>query len=176
MRYNGSMARRRTPEVPSPLLSIDEVQRVLVEGIADLGAWGGGLGGGLGGRLPGRIGGASGGRAGGRFGARHLTRLDGDSRTLHVECVEQNLQALRTGFFGGRTQERVGAPPGAGVDAVLMIGVVGSGAWRLNPCVVQVVWFAHDLHATAHAKEGLIKQRTCSKALQTLAATLGFSE
>lgn len=167
------MTRRRGSEVPSPLLSIDQVEQALVEGIADLGARGGGLGGALGGGAAGRLGGVSGGRSGARFGARHLTRLDGEQRTLSVECTEENLHAVRAGFFGGRAQECVGTPPGATADAVLMVGVVGAGVGGLNPCVVQLVWFATELHVTAYAKEGLIKQRACAKALQTLADTMG---
>ncbi|MDN5855722.1 MAG: hypothetical protein L0K86_23345 [Actinomycetia bacterium] len=169
------MARRRTSEVPSPLLPVADVEHLLVEGIADLGALGGGLGGALGGGLPGRVGGASGGRTGGRFGARHLTRLDGDQLTVRVERSAGNLHTVRTGFFGGRAQESVGTPPGTNADAVLMIGAIGAGAMSMNLCVVQLVWFARELHATAHAKEGLIKQRTCAKALQTLTTTLGLT-
>ena len=38
----------------------------------------------------------------------------------------------------------------------------------MNPCTVQIVWSAEELHAYAHAREGLVKQRTCAKALQRL--------
>lgn len=38
----------------------------------------------------------------------------------------------------------------------------------MNPCMVQIVWSAEELHAYAHAREGLVKQRTCAKALQRL--------
>ena len=170
------MARGGTNGVSSPLLFIAEVEHVLVEGVAALGAWGGAVGGAVGGGFAGRLGGASGGRSGGRFGARYLTRLDGDQRVIHVERSEENLQAVRAEFFGGRVREGRGAPPGATAEALLMAGVVGSGPMSMNPCVVQLVWFAHELHATAHAKEGLIKQRTCAKALRALASMLGRAE
>ena len=158
--------------MPSPLLSVDEVEHVLAEGIADLGARGGAVGGAVGGGLAGRFGGASGGRAGGEFGARRLTRLDGEQRTIRVERTEENLQAVRAEYFGGRAQERRGTPAGTPAEALLMVGVIGSGSMSMNPCVVQLVWFAYELQATAHAKEGLVKQRTCAKALQKLAAVL----
>ncbi|WP_199849509.1 hypothetical protein [Blastococcus sp. Marseille-P5729] len=160
--------------MPSPLLPIEQVEHVLVESLGDLGAVGGAVGGGIGGGWAGRLSGASGGRTGGRAGARYLTRMDGDQRTLHIDRSEALLHAVRVGFFAGRAQERRGALPGASADAVQMVGVVGSGALSMNPCVVQLVWFPHELHATAHAREGLIKQRTCAKALERLASTLGL--
>lgn len=170
------MSRSKLNDVPSPLLSIEQVDDALVDGLGSLGAWGGGLGGAVGGTfvgagagVAGARGGTSGGRSGARFGARKLTRLDGEQSTMHIARTAENLQAVREGFFAGRLDERT---DDAG-DATLLVGIVGSGAGGLNPCVVQLVWYAEELHATAHAKEGLIKQRTCAKALQSLAATVG---
>lgn len=159
------MARRRSSDVHSPVLSIDEVKRVLTEGLAALGSVGGSMGGAIGGGPAGALGGASGGRAGAPLGA-WLTRLDGEERTLRFPRTEANLQRARQEFFGGNAMERIGEVSGAGEDAVLMAGLVGSGAASMNPCVVQAVWSAHEVHVTAHANEGLIKQRTCARALQ----------
>ena len=169
------MSRSRANDVPSPLLSIEQVEDALVDGLGSLGAWSGGLGGALGGSLvgagagaAGAAGGASGGRSGARFGARKLTRLDGEQKTTHVARTLENLRAVRERFFDGRLDERTDDP----ADATLLVGIVGSGAGGLNPCVVQVIWYTEELHATAHAKEGLIKQRTCAKALQSLVDTV----
>ena len=54
-----------------------------------------------------------------------------------------------------------------------MVGLVGSGTWNMNPCVMQLIWSERELYATAHAREGLIKQKTCAKALNRLATVLG---
>ncbi|UPK74111.1 hypothetical protein MU582_16960 [Nocardioidaceae bacterium SCSIO 66511] len=159
-------------DVPSPLLTIDQVVHLLEGALGDIGAWGGGVGGALGGGLAGRAGGTSGGRIGARFGTRHLTKLDGEQRTLQVPRTEQNVRVVRDKFFEGRAQERTGNPAGGEPGPIEMVGVVGSGTARMNPCVIQLVWFDQQVHVTAHAREGLIKQRTCSKALRALTESL----
>lgn len=45
------------------------------------------------------------------------------------------------------------------------VGVKGSGFFNLNPCVLEIVLKQNDLAIFAYAKEGLIKQNTCLKAI-----------
>lgn len=170
------MARRKVQNVESPLLPIEQVENMLIDGLGDIGAWSGGVGGMAGGAASGPVsgvagahGGKSGGRAGARWGARHLTRMDGDYMTLPVAPTADNLQAVREKVFAGRFQESADGYTGARQ----FIGiVVGPGLRGMNPCVVQLIWYAQELRATAHAREGLIRQRTCEKALQLLRATV----
>jgi|GEM_PF-3006583 len=170
------MSRRKIQKVESPLLPIEQVEDILIDGLGDIGAWSGGVGGMAGGAASGPVsgvagayGGKSGGRAGARWGARHLTRMDGDYATFPVTPSEENLQAVRERVFAGRLQESTDGYTGARQ----FIGiVVGPGLRGMNPCVMQLIWYAQELRATAHAREGLIKQHTCEKALQLLGATV----
>lgn len=150
------MARRRDRHAPSPLLTEEEVQAVLTEGLAAI---------------------AGRGAAGARLGAS-LTRLDGEQRTIGYGWTDDRLRAVREDWFGGAVDERRGAVPGLAEpttsdDTVQLVGVVGSGVGGMNPCVVQLVWTRDVLLATAHAKEGLIRQGTCRKALDSLERALG---
>ncbi|MGP5655891.1 hypothetical protein [Candidatus Corynebacterium faecigallinarum] len=151
---------RDNSDVPSPLLTLDQLNEMLFDGIAHAGAIGGGMGGGA----PG----ASGGAKGGRFGARHFTRLDGEQQVFPIPRSDASQQAVRIDFFGDGVLEET-EEPSASQDATLKIlGVVGSATMNMNPCIVQIVWSPSELHAFAHAREGVFKQRTCTKALQRL--------
>ena len=52
------------------------------------------------------------------------------------------------------------------------VGIKGSGFFNLNPCVLEVVLKQNNLEIVAHAKEGLIKQKTCLKGMSALRAYL----
>ncbi|HIW90593.1 MAG TPA: hypothetical protein H9870_02885 [Candidatus Corynebacterium avicola] len=136
---------------------------ILVEGLGALGALGGGAGAGGAG--------ASGGAQGGRLGAR-LTKLDGEQQMYSSPSSDAHRQTVQDDFFGGTEYVKTDEESGPGEPILKMVGVVGSGAMNMNPCVVQLVWSARELHAYAHAKEGLIKQRTCAKALLRLGDVL----
>ncbi|GAA2083091.1 hypothetical protein GCM10009821_25120 [Aeromicrobium halocynthiae] len=150
------MAPRRDRQAPSPLLTEDEVQAVLTEGLAAI---------------------AGRGAAGARIGTS-LTRLDGEQRTIRAGCTDDALRTVRDAWFGGAVDERRGPVPGLEEprtvdDTVQLVGVVGSGVGGMNPCVVQLVWTGDVLLATAHAKEGRIRQGTCRKALDSLERVVG---
>lgn len=62
-------------------------------------------------------------------------------------------------------------------DAVVTLrGVVGSGVGSLNPAYVIIIVDAQTstIGIAAHAKEGLIKQRTAQKAVDKVRSALGF--
>lgn len=48
-----------------------------------------------------------------------------------------------------------------------MICIVGSGVWSMNPAVVELSFGDTHMEITAWAKEGIIKQHTAEKAIQT---------
>jgi len=52
------------------------------------------------------------------------------------------------------------------------VGVKASGFFNMNPCVLEIVSKSNNIQVSAHAKEGLIKQKTCSKAIASLKAYL----
>lgn len=141
---------------PSPLLPDDEVMRLLREGMAELGAAGGGLGGGLTG--------ASGGRSGARWASRRIPTV-GATRSLPVPLVPQTYEPLRDAL----PLLLIVAP-----ERGQLAGMTGSGAMNLNPVVVQAFWDAGGLHLVAYAQEGLIKQHSARKAVDRLAGLLGM--
>ena len=151
------------PEPPL-FLSTAEIAAALEDGLAALGAIGGGVGGAIGAGLPGALGGASGGRSGARFGAR-FTRQDSRRRHWPQPSTPELVARLRA--FLQQPQDRQ-LTVADGTPVLGMVGIVGSGSMNLNPCLVEAVWDATGLQVVAHAKEGLIKQRTCEKALNRL--------
>ena len=165
------LLRRRSPaqqRVPSPVLPLAEVEARLEGRLAQLGGAGGGFGGGVGAGIPGAVGGRSGGAFGAQVGSRHLTRLDGAGLQLSVALDQDLVQRVLREVFAGRAEW--GWAPDRPV--ILMTGMVGSGAGGLNPCVLQIVWSQRGLEATAHAREGLIGQRTCARTLEKLESAL----
>lgn len=117
--------------------------------------------------------GGSGGATGARIGTRHSTQLDAERIDLPATRSQAGVEALDRELFGGRAEISGPSPAGPDDDAVLIVGVIGSGTGRLNPCVVQVVWWRSGLRATAHAREGLIGQGTAGRALARLREALG---
>ena len=156
----------------SLFLSAEEIAAALAGRLGDLGAAGGAFGGGLGGALSagpaagaaGAAGGASGGRLGGRLGAR-FTKLDSQRRHWPQPSTPEHLHRLHQ-FLRAPQQRQLSAPDGSPV--VGLSALIGSGSMNLNPCVVEAVWDSSGLQVVAHAREGLIKQRTCEKALDRL--------
>lgn len=116
--------------------------------------------------------GASGGAKGGTFGARHFTRLDGEKKVFSIPHSDAHQQVILDKFFGGAGSGETFEQAGSDEPVLTMVGAVGSGSMNMNPCVVQIVWSGNELQAFAHAREGLIKQRTCAKALQRLSDVL----
>ena len=161
------------PEAPL-FLSTDEIAAALEGRLGDLGAAGGAFGGAIGGGIgaggpaggaAGAAGGASGGRIGGRFGAKRFTKQDSHRRHWPQPSTPELMARLRQ-FLQQPQDRQLTAPDGTPVLG--MVGIVGSGSMNLNPCLVEAVWDASGLQVVAHAKEGLIKQRTCEKALDRL--------
>ncbi|GAA3656452.1 hypothetical protein GCM10022202_15880 [Microbacterium marinilacus] len=138
------------------MLADDEVRHILIERNAEMGATGGAVGGGAAGGRAGAAGGASGGRIGGRLGARLFTRVTGLTRTYDVP---------RTGAAAADVRGILQPLPASSDDDDAIVGLIGAGALGMNSAVVQVVWHADRVEATAHALEGLIDQRTAAGAL-----------
>lgn len=151
------------PETPL-FLSAEEITAALEGGLGSLGTVGGAVGGGLGGGVPGAVGGAAGGRTGGRLGAR-FTKPDRSRRRWPQPSTPAQIQRLRE-FLQYPQQRELTGPDGSSV--VGLYAIIGSGSMNLNPCVLEAVWDASGLQVVAHAREGLIKQRTCEKALDRL--------
>ncbi len=154
------------PELPL-FLSPAEITAALEGSLASLGAVGGGLGGMAGGGIAGGVGGASGGRIGARMGTRWFTKLDSRRRDWPQPSSPELVGRLHE-FLQHPQQRELTAPDGSSV--VGLYAMLGSGSMNLNPCVIETVWDASGLHAVAHAREGLIKQRTCEKLLDRLQA------
>lgn len=148
----------------SLFLSRAEVAAALEGGLASLGAVSGAVGGGIGAGLAGAAGGASGGRSGARIGAR-FTKQDSQRRQWSHPGSPEHLHRLRQ-FLQYPQERALTAPDGSRV--VGLYAIVGSGSMKLNPCVVEAIWDTSGLQVVAHALEGLIKQRTCAKALDQL--------
>lgn len=155
-------SRAKPLDPPSPLLPPDQVLDVLTDVLGELGAAGGAIGGRIGGGFAGQVGGRSGGRLGGRLGVR-LTRMRGEHRTVSAPGTPESFWALHRCLA-----MVVLADPGRGHLA----GVIGSGALNMNPAVVQALWSPRGLELTAHAREGLIAQKTAPKALDRLEEAL----
>ena len=163
------MAKHGQRDHPSPVLTAEEVQHLLVEANADLGAKGGAIGGTIGGGISagglggaaGAAGGRSGGRTGGRFGARAFTKVHGASRMVPVPPSAE-AEAAVTALL--RTVLRL--------DRQVIVGLMGSGSLNMNTAVVQLQWQPAGAAITAHGLEGLIKQRTAPKALDQIEQAL----
>lgn len=151
------MADHGVRDFPSPLLPDQEVRRLLTEAIGALGAVGGAVGGAAGGGGAGGLGGGLGGRAGGRFGAKHFTKVYGAQRVVSIPFSPRTEQAVLEVLRSVLRRDE---------DA--LVGVMGSGAMNLSPVLVQVQWSPDEVALTAHALEGLIKQRAVPKALDRL--------
>lgn len=149
---------------PHLFLSTAEIAAALEDGLAALGAVSGAVGGGIGAGVPGAVGGATGGRAGARLGARSTQQ---DSQRRHWPQPSSPELVARLRAFLQQPQDRQLTAPD-GTPVLGMVGIVGSGSMNLNPCLVEAVWDASGLQVVAHAKEGLIKQRTCAKTLDRL--------
>ncbi|UFU03312.1 hypothetical protein LQF12_01485 [Ruania suaedae] len=140
--------------VPTLILTEQEVLLALSGGLAELGALGGSLAG-----PAGAVGGASGARAGAR-----VAKLDGRRRDWSSPLPETVLDRLRLAL-GEPHEWRTETPEG---ERTALVGVVGSGAMSMNPCVIEVLHHPLGVQLAAHAREGLIKQRTCEKALERI--------
>ena len=57
-----------------------------------------------------------------------------------------------------------------------LIITVASGAMQMNPAVVELLFSGAGVEITAWAKEGLIKQHTAQKAIQTCRKALGLTQ
>ncbi|WP_144794884.1 hypothetical protein [Kocuria palustris] len=163
------LLRGRAVAVASPVLSLTEVEARLDARLAELGAMGGAVGGGFGAGTAGTAAGSAGGAHGAGVGSRHLTRLDGAEAELAAPRDPELVRAVRQELFGGAADEAWSGPGGS---VLHMTGMVGSGWAGLNPCIVQLVWTERGLSAAAHAREGLARQRTCSRALERLTEIL----
>ena len=149
---------------PPLFLSTAEIAAALEDGLAALGAVGGAVGGGLGAGVPGALGGASGGGFGARVGAR-FAKPDSERRHWPQPSTPALVARLRTFLQQPQDRQLTAAD---GTPVLGLVGMVGSGSMNLNPCLVEAVWDAAGLQVVAHAKEGLIKQRTCAKTLDRL--------
>lgn len=86
-------------------------------------------------------------------------------------CVETQ-ENLYT-FALEKTKEVVGAQVHTEENYILL--VVGSGVWSMNPAVVELLFCDTQVEIIAWAKEGLIKQHTAEKAIQTCLTALELS-
>lgn len=149
-------------DFPSPVLAQEQVRHLLTEGLAEVGAAGGATGGSVRGTL-GAKGGASGGATGARLGARLFTKVTGQARTLPVPLSPT---AYRAAHDSLRTVLMAAGPGPANAE---LVGYFPAG---LNPVVIQLVWRPASVDVTAHALEGLIKQRTALRGLDGMEAVL----
>lgn len=150
-------------DFPSPVLPQEQVRQLLTEGLAEVGAAGGAIGGSVRGPLA-AAGGASGGATGARLGARLFTKVTGQARTLPVPVSPTAYRVAHDSLWSVVSAAEPG--PAGGV----LVGFFPAG---MNPVLVQLVWRPSSVDVTAHALEGLIKQRTALKALDGMAKVLG---
>lgn len=162
------MSAEITRECPSPVLAWEQVNEVLIECNGQAGAAGGALGSALSTGMP--LGGGSGGRAGGRLGAKLFTKVTGADRTVAVPWTSESHAALR----GALTQVVHDEPAdGHGADVRgTVVGLLGVGWMNMSAAIVQAVWHPDRVELTAHALEGLIKQRSAIKALDVVEEAL----
>ena len=107
-----------------------------------------------------------GGAVGARWGAK---RLKNEVATARVDVGPQQVDAAVA-----RLADLLRSAPQQDGPTVTLAGVLGSGFGNMNPALVRVeVTPAGHIRIAAHAKEGLIKQRTAQKAVNTLTEALG---
>jgi len=150
-------------DCPSPLLTAEQVREILIECNGRAGAAGGSIGAGAAGTGGGR---AGGGRAGGRLGAGLFTRVTGQGRTLPTPYSDDARDAIRAEL------KQVLATDADDDSEHSLIGLIGTGWMNLNTAVVQLRWHAGRAEVTAHALEGLVNQRSASKALDLVERAL----
>lgn len=144
-------------DFPSPVLTLEQVRNLLTDGLSGLGE----------GRDPrgalAAMGPAAGAAKGARFGARRL-KLTGQARVFPVPLSPEAYRVAHDSLAG------VVSAAEPGPEGAPLIGFFPAG---LNPVVMQLVWRSTSVEVTAHALEGLIKQRTALKALDGMATVLG---
>lgn len=146
----------------SPLLEYEQVRELLIEANRQAGGRGASAAPGPGGR---RLSVAAG-RAGGDIGARLFTRMWGGARLIPVPDRTAAIRAVRAiaadELF---CDDRSAAGERMHVAQAL---IVGTGGLNMNTAVVQLQWSTGEVLATAHALEGVIKQRSVTKALDRI--------
>lgn len=151
------------------MLNDNQINKILEGKLSELGKIGGVIGGiaggGAGGGIEGGVGGGIGGYIGGGLGAKigaKLLPLDHKNDSV-AHRDQKKITALAKNYFGDalihESQEN---------DIYYAVGVKGSGFFAMNPCVLELVIRPNTLEIFAHAKEGLIKQKTCTKAIDKL--------
>lgn len=97
-------------------------------------------------------------------------RVLGCGRTLPVpfsaEAKATVEETLKHVFVPPEDSEPIGE------DRGVVVGLIGSGFLSLNAAVIQIDWHPDRAEVTAHALEGLIRQRTSSKALAKIESAL----
>lgn len=126
---------------PSPLVPEDQVRELLTEALVNV------------------TGGGSATRFGARLGGKYLTPIHGASRVVEVPLSQWSYDLIVKCL-----QQVLASSP----DGDQLVGMVRGGAMAMNPALVQVIWHEDRVHLTAHALEGLIKQRTADKVLDNL--------
>lgn len=162
------MSNEITRDCPSPVFAWEQVNEILIECNGQAGAIGGAAGSTVSTGMPGV--GSSGARAGGRLGAKLFTKVMGQTRTVMIPWTADSDAVLRGSMarvlFSGPAEH-----PGSGAQSVL-VGLLGVGWMNLSAAVIQAVWYWDRVELTAHALEGLIKQRSAAKALDELEQAL----
>ncbi len=146
------------------MLKNEDIDLILEQGLAELGMVGGVIGGASAGSLTTAAVSVLTGGSGAKIGARKIA-TDHKNETIVVKDDIKTSKLIRQFFGEGNF----------GVDANnenYVIGLRGSGFWNMNPCVYELVQKPGELNVTTHAKEGLIKQNSCQKAIDNLKSYL----
>lgn len=144
------------------MLSDEQINKILGEKLANLGAVGGAAGATVGGGgLLGMISGAFGGASGAKAGAKILP-IDHITENFGINN-QSNVPELIKKYFNNSLINEDNEN-----GTYYAAGIKGSGFSNLNPCILEVVSKPNYIQIFAHAKEGLIKQKTCLKAISAL--------
>ena len=151
------------------MLTKEQVEKIIEIKLSNLGGVGGAMGGTIGSIVTDDIIGAPlsaaagflGGSTGTKFGLK-LIGLDNQQETVTIQNITQ-FQPIIKSYFGNDFIYEKNEN-----GTFYFAGIKNSGAANLNPCVMELILKGTELMIFAHAKEGLIKQKTCIKAISDL--------
>ena len=155
-------ARKHATHVPSPVLSLPEVQRILEAEEAELGREGGRAG--TFWEASARAG-AMGGEHGARVRARSMSYLDGGELRLALPVTEELVQKVQDDLFDGQAFVR---PSESEPSTTIVLALLEAEGGPSHRCVLQLLWSRDGLMATAHAREGMPKKGICAESLERL--------
>lgn len=150
-------------------LQEEDIENILVNEIGKLGAVGGAVGGAIGtaiggaGAIVGGFAGVIGGAFGAKFSAKRLPTESYQATVQTNQSAEQLANLISRRFDNQQPETLEGG--------LLVFKMLKSGGFQ-NPALLIAIINGSAIHLAAYAKEGLIKQHTAKKAVESFTAIL----